>query len=143
VFDVRASNERTIMSQEDADKLRPWRLGWQVDVLLGLFALGGAASTAAIVAMWPTLRATVWSKVLIVPLGLSWISGVVCTIMWRRLWQHVAWDVTFSQFVSAPPPEYPEALAAWRWGRRLRLSWWSVMTGMGLIAAIEKLAGNW
>ena len=125
----------------NSDPLKPWSLAPFVTGLLVLFVgfVGGIG--VLMVVMAPSSNATTISKILIVVLAASVLGGAISTLMWSRYWRHVQWEVGFREFVSGPPPEYPEALLAWCWGRRFRFCWLFTVFTMGAIVLAEAVAG--
>jgi hypothetical protein len=93
--------------------------------------------------MLPSLHATLATKALVVVLVAAVIGCAVATIMLSRVSRHVSLEGGLWKFLSGAPPEYPEALSAWRWGRRFRVCWMAAAAAMGAIALTEVLAGNW
>ena len=125
------------------ESLKPWTFAPVVTAFFVLFVLfNGGMGVLTFVAL-PSLKVTLVTKVLIVVLILSGVGGTVSLFMWRRYWRQVQWESTFWAFVSGPPPQYEEALLAWRWGRRSRMCWILTMATIGAIVATEGLAGNW
>jgi hypothetical protein len=120
-----------------------WSLEPLWDLLFGLLVLFFVGIGLLMVVTIGSVHASPVTKLLMVVLALSGASSAVCTFMWRRSWRHVGWDTTFSDFVSEPPPDYPEALVAWRWGRRFRWSWRMTAGALVTIAAIEVASGRW
>jgi hypothetical protein len=135
--------------REDARKyvggpsLKPWSFGPIWTVLLTAFVLFFTVITTFMIGAAPSLKVTLLSKLLIMVLAVAGVTAAVSTLMWSRYWRQVQWDVSFWAFVSGPPPEYDEALLAWRWGRRFRLSWIVIMLCVFGVPVVEEIAKRW
>ena len=125
-----------------AHNLKPWSLRPLGGAVLALFCMFFAGIAWLMIYALPSMRVTLLSKGLILVVALSGLGFALTLLMWRRYWSEVAWDTSFWTFVTgpAPPDAYPEAVQAWRWGRRCMHLWFLLMVSMVLIALVEALA---
>jgi hypothetical protein len=91
----------------------------------------------------PSMKATLVGKALMIVLAVAGIGSAVSTLMWSRYWRQVQWDTGLWAFISGPPPEYGEALLAWRWGRRFRICWIVLMVCVFGVPIVEEIAKRW
>jgi hypothetical protein len=122
---------------------KSWSVGPIWTVLLALFVVFFTAIATTMLVAAPSLQVTLVSKILIMILAVAGVMAAVSTMMWSRYWRQVQWDVSFWAFVSGPPPEYNEALLAWHWGRRFRLSWIVIMLCIFGVPVVEECAKRW
>jgi hypothetical protein len=126
----------------NAPDLKPWSLRPLGTGLVVLFVAFLAAVAGLMAYTLPTMQATLVSKGLIFILVMSALGCALTLFMWTRYWPDVAWDTSFWRFISepAPPENYPEALQAWRWGRRYMACWILILLSMLLIPVVEHFA---
>jgi hypothetical protein len=124
------------------DKWKPWRLTCLGDLVLVGFLAFTVGIAGLMVRSVRTLQATLLTKGVVLVLALAVVAFVVATMMWRRYWRRVAWEVGFWAFIFGPEPEYEDARLAWLWGRRCHYLWLLIMVCVFAVPAIETLAGK-
>jgi hypothetical protein len=109
-----------------------------------LFLLFFAVIAGLMIVTLPIMQVTLVSKGLILVLAMSGLGCALGFFMWTRYWPDVAWDTSFLRFIREPPPpeSYPQALQAWRWGRRYMACWIAMMLSMFLIPVVEHFAAK-
>ena len=126
------------MTEPDDDKWKPWRLNWLGDALLVVFLAFTLGIAVLMVGSVRTLQATLLTKVVVAVLPLAGVAFVLATMMWRKYWRRVVWEVGFWSFIFGPKPEHEDARLAWLWGRRCHYLWVLIML---CVFAVPALAG--
>jgi hypothetical protein len=132
---------RDVTEPDDA-KWKPWRLSWLGDALLAAFLAFTLGIAVLMLGSVRTLQATLLTRIVVAALPLAGLAFVLATMMWRKYWRRVGWEVGFWSFIFGPEPEYDDARLAWLWGRRCNYLWVLIMLGVFAVPALEMLAGK-
>ena len=127
-----------------APDLKPWSLRPLGTGLIILFIVFFGAVAGLMVYTLPIMQVTMLSKGLIFLLAIAGVGCSLTLFMWTRYWASVAWETSFWRFITepAPPDSHPEALLAWRWGRRYMVCWAVMLLSMILIPLVEHVANR-
>lgn len=127
------------MNKNGMPKFGPvWSLGWLWDVFLALFSLFMIVVAGWMVWMAPNLKATLMTRILVVPFAL--IGPLYAFTLWISLRHRQRTNPEIAnifRYVRSLAPMDPNERAAWLWTRRNYFTWLAGLVLMIIIVMIE------
>jgi hypothetical protein len=120
-----------------------WSLGWLWDVFLALFSLFMIVVAGWMLWMAPNLKATLMTRILIVPFALMGPLYAFTLWMSLRYRQRINAEIdNIFRYVRSPAPMDPSERTAWLWTRRNYFAWLAGLLLMIIIVLTEVLASK-